>query len=70
MKGILVEGKIDHKKAGNRSNHFIALPLEQHFAMNLVSVSIVQSLLKGTESNEWLLLAENKVYEQIKKGTP
>jgi len=66
MKRVNIEGKKPHDKPSNKSNHFIYIPFAANFKLNFASLSIIHSLLKGTESKEWLTLAEDQVYKIIK----
>jgi len=67
MKRIKIEGKKPDNKPSNKSIHLTYQPFALNMSLNLKSLDIVKHLLKGTESNEWLLLAEKKAYERLKK---
>jgi hypothetical protein len=66
MKRIEIQGRKPHDKPSNKSAHLIHQPFAIHFNMNLNSLPIMKNLLAGTESKEWLTLAEDQVYKQIK----
>jgi len=66
MKVIKGADKLEHNKASHKTNHLKDCPFGVQFALNIRSLSIVPLLLKGTDSNEWLLLAEDKVYKKLK----
>jgi len=66
MKVIKGADKLEHNKASHNTNFLKDCPFSVQFALNLKSLSIVPLLLRGTDSDEWLLLAEDKIYKKIK----
>lgn len=67
MKSIEIKYK-PHDKPSNKSRHIASTPIIQDTHLKACSMLVVKSFLAGTESNEWLLLAEKKAYEFIKNG--
>jgi len=66
-KKINIEGRKAENKPSNRSNYLSGQPFSINFELNLRSMIIIKQLLKGTESNEWLTLAEKNTYKKLKK---
>ena len=68
MRRIKIESKLPNNKKGNKSNHLVYDPFSINFKLNLSSLLITKQLLIGTDSKEWLTLAEDKVYKNLKNG--
>lgn len=67
MLKIEVEYK-KHDKSSNKSNALGPTPIIENIKAMSQAMSAVHGFMAGTDSNEWLLLAEKKAYEFIKDG--
>ena len=58
--------RIREDKAGRKSKHFINIPFFNKVEIAVKSLSVVNHYLKGTDSDEWLTVAEDNIYKRMK----
>jgi len=67
MKEIKNKGRKAENKPSNKTSYLVNQPFTNNLFLNIESLNIIKQLLKGTDSPEWLIRAEDLVYSKLKK---
>jgi hypothetical protein len=68
MQEIEITGTLKHDRASHKTRHLVLQPMMNVLKGNAGGLQAINHFLKGTDSNEWLILAEKKAYKTIKDG--
>ena len=58
--------RIPEDKPSRKSAHFTNIPFVNKLNITIKSLSIVKHYLSGTDSGEWLGVAEDNIYKRMK----
>lgn len=68
MLRIESDGKLPETRPSHKTRHYVDMPFLNNLRITINSMKVVKHYLNGTDSAEWLSVAEKNVYKRMKDG--